>query len=155
MVSVSGKRDFARQRQQRRKGPSHSTNRQQRQSVHTKTHQFGPICTAPGNLCLYETGWWSWKDSNLLPNDYQPPAPKRRFTSLCLSLRNGLSLWNLSNDREVRGLLLRVLCLCRKNPLVPLIALSGVTMIFSSLCEMSCSPRSRATVSHRSINLLG
>ena len=28
----------------------------------------------PGNLCLHETAWWGWEDSNLQPNDYQPPA---------------------------------------------------------------------------------
>jgi hypothetical protein len=54
-VSVSGKRDFAGQRQRRRKGPSHSTDRQQRRRPRTKTHQFGAICTTPGNLCLYGT----------------------------------------------------------------------------------------------------
>jgi hypothetical protein len=26
--------------------------RRQRQNPRTKTHQFGPICTTPGNLCL-------------------------------------------------------------------------------------------------------
>jgi hypothetical protein len=43
-VSVSGKRDFATQRQWRRKGPSRSTDR--------------AICTTPGNLCLFGTAWW-------------------------------------------------------------------------------------------------
>jgi hypothetical protein len=47
-VSVSGKRDFATQRQRRRKGPSRSTDRQRRESTRTKTHQFGAICTTPG-----------------------------------------------------------------------------------------------------------
>jgi hypothetical protein len=60
------------QRQRRRKGPSHSTYRQQRQSTRTKTHQFGAICTTPGNLCLYRTAWWGSEDSNCQPNDYQP-----------------------------------------------------------------------------------
>jgi hypothetical protein len=69
-VSVSGKRDFAAQRQRRRKGPSRSTDRQQRQSPRTKTHQFGAICTTPGNLCLYGTAWWSWEDSNFRPSGY-------------------------------------------------------------------------------------
>jgi hypothetical protein len=27
-----------------------------------------------GNLCLHETAWWGWEDSNFQPNDYQPPA---------------------------------------------------------------------------------
>jgi hypothetical protein len=54
-VSVSGKRDFATQRQRRRTGPSRSTDRQHRQSTRTKTHQFGAIRTASGNLCLYGT----------------------------------------------------------------------------------------------------
>jgi hypothetical protein len=47
-VSVYGKRDFAIQRQRRRKGPRRSTDRQQRQSTRTKTHQFDAIRTAPG-----------------------------------------------------------------------------------------------------------
>jgi hypothetical protein len=65
-VSVSGKRDFAGQRQRRRKGQSHSTARQQRQSAHTKTRQFGPTCTPPGNLCLRGTAWWrTQSQSNL------------------------------------------------------------------------------------------
>jgi hypothetical protein len=73
-VSVSGKRDFAEQRQRPRKGPSHSTDRQQRQSPRAKSHQFGAICTTPRNLCLYGTAWWGWEDSNFQPNDYQPLA---------------------------------------------------------------------------------
>jgi hypothetical protein len=80
-VSVSGKRDFAKQRQRRRKGASHSTHRQQRQSAHTKTPQFGAIGTTPGNLCLHETAWWGWEDSNFQPNDYQ-----------LLALRKGAAL---------------------------------------------------------------
>ena len=36
-----------------------------------KTHQFGAICTTPGNLCLYGTAWWGWEDSNFQPNHYQ------------------------------------------------------------------------------------
>jgi hypothetical protein len=32
------------------------------------------IRNEPGNLCLHETAWWGWEDSNLQPNDYQPPA---------------------------------------------------------------------------------
>jgi hypothetical protein len=63
------------QRQRRRKGPSHSTDRQQRQSARSKTRRFGAICTTPGNLCLRETAWWGWEDSNLQPSDYQPLAP--------------------------------------------------------------------------------
>jgi hypothetical protein len=27
-----------------------------------------------GNLCSRKTVWWGWADSNLQPNDYQPPA---------------------------------------------------------------------------------
>ena len=27
-----------------------------------------------GNLRLCRTAWWGWEDSNLQPNDYQPPA---------------------------------------------------------------------------------
>jgi hypothetical protein len=73
-LSVSGKRDFAGQRQRRRTGPSHSTDRQQRQSARTKTRQFGAIYTTPGNLCLMATAWWGWEDSNFQPNDYQPLA---------------------------------------------------------------------------------
>jgi hypothetical protein len=53
--------------------------RQQRQSARTKARRFGAICMTPGNLCLYGTTWWSWEDSNLQPNDYQPPAPNRDF----------------------------------------------------------------------------
>jgi hypothetical protein len=26
------------------------------------------------NVCLRETAWWGWEDSNFQPNDYQPPA---------------------------------------------------------------------------------
>ena len=59
-VSASGKRDFAGQRQRRRKGPSHSTDCQQRQSPRAKTHPFGAICATPGNLCLHKTAWWGW-----------------------------------------------------------------------------------------------
>jgi hypothetical protein len=70
-VSVSGKRDFAGKRQRRRKVPSYSTDRQLRQSAHTKTRQFGAICTTRGNLCLHLTAWWGREDSNLRPNDYQ------------------------------------------------------------------------------------
>jgi len=73
-VSASGKRDFAGQRQRRRKGPSHSTDRQQRQSPRTKTQQFGAICTTPGNLRLYGTAWWAREDSNLQPSGYEPLA---------------------------------------------------------------------------------
>jgi hypothetical protein len=40
-VSVSAKREFSGQRQRRRKGPSHSTDHQQRQSPRTKTQPFG------------------------------------------------------------------------------------------------------------------
>ena len=36
--------------------------------------QFGAIRTEPGNLRLRRTAWWGWEDSNLQPNDYQPPA---------------------------------------------------------------------------------
>jgi hypothetical protein len=43
-------------------------------NARTKTRQFGAICTTPGNLCLRKTAWWGWEDSNLQPNDYQPPA---------------------------------------------------------------------------------
>jgi hypothetical protein len=71
-VSVSGKRDFATQRKRRRKGPSRSTDRQQKQSTRTKTHQFGAICRTPGNLCLFGTAWWGSEDSNFEPNDYEP-----------------------------------------------------------------------------------
>ena len=35
---------------------------------------FGAIRNEPGNLCLRKTAWWGWEDSNLQPNDYQPPA---------------------------------------------------------------------------------
>jgi hypothetical protein len=73
-VSVSGKRDFARQRQLRRKGPSRSTDRRQRQSAPAKARQsggicrrpdqFGAICMAPGKLSLNGTAWWGWEDSN-------------------------------------------------------------------------------------------
>jgi hypothetical protein len=41
-----------------------SLDRQQRQSPHAKTHQFGAIRTASGNLRLYGTAWWTWEDSN-------------------------------------------------------------------------------------------
>ena len=61
-----------------------SADRQQRESTRTKTHQFGAICTTPGNLCLYRTAWWGSGDSNFRPNDYQP---------LALSLSNGPVLW--------------------------------------------------------------
>ena len=73
-VSVSGKRDFAEQRQRRRKGPVHSTDRQQRQKPYTKTQKFGAICTTPGNLRLYGTAWWAREDSNLQPSGYEPLA---------------------------------------------------------------------------------
>jgi hypothetical protein len=67
-------------------------------------------------------------------------SPKQRFPGSCLSLRNGLSLWDLSNDREVRDLLLRVLCLCRKNPLAPLtFGLSGDDDFFLSLLGVMLS----------------
>jgi hypothetical protein len=62
LVSVSGKRNFAGQRQRRRKGPSHSTDRQQRQNPRTKTHRFGAICTNTGKSLspirryLHDTG---------------------------------------------------------------------------------------------------
>jgi hypothetical protein len=66
LVSVSGKRDFTGQRQRRRKGPSHSIDRQQRQSARTKTRQFGAICATPENLCLYGIAWWrTQSQSNL------------------------------------------------------------------------------------------
>jgi hypothetical protein len=81
-VSVSGKRDFAGQRRRRRKGPSHSIDRQQRQTARTKTRQLGAICTTPGNLCLHETAWWGWEDSNFQPNDYQLPALSNRSVSI-------------------------------------------------------------------------
>jgi hypothetical protein len=48
--------------------------RRQRQNPRAKTHQFGAICTTPGNLCLYGTAWWGWEDSNFQPNDYQSLA---------------------------------------------------------------------------------
>ena len=47
-VSVSGKRDFARQRHRPRKRQSHSTARQQRQGAHTKT--------APVRAYLHDVG---------------------------------------------------------------------------------------------------
>jgi|HubBroStandDraft_6_1064221.scaffolds.fasta_scaffold1147323_1 hypothetical protein len=66
--------------------------------------------------------------------------PQTEISRSCLSLRNGLSLWDLSNDREVRDLLLRVLCLCRKNPLAPLtFGLSGDDDFFLSLLGVMLS----------------
>jgi hypothetical protein len=45
---------------------------------HTQRDQRGEalskIRNEPGNLCLRETAWWGWEDSNFQPNDYQPPA---------------------------------------------------------------------------------
>ena len=32
------------------------------------------VASEPGNLCLRKTAWWAREDSNLQPNDYQPPA---------------------------------------------------------------------------------
>jgi hypothetical protein len=49
-----------------------------RRCTRTKTHQFGAICTTPGNLCLYRTAWWGWGDSNFQPNDYQSLALSSR-----------------------------------------------------------------------------
>jgi hypothetical protein len=74
-VGLNFRENFAGQRQRRRKGPSHSTDRQQRQKSRTKNQKFGAICTTPGNLCLYGTAWWTWEDSNFQPIDYRPLAP--------------------------------------------------------------------------------
>jgi hypothetical protein len=45
-----------------------SMGRLQRQNACTDRRQL------PGNLRLRRTAWWGWEDSNLKPNDYQPPA---------------------------------------------------------------------------------
>jgi hypothetical protein len=119
-VSVSGKRDFAGQRQRRRKGPSHSTDRQQRQRPRTKTHQFGAICRTPGNLCLYGTAWWGWEDSNFQPNDYRP---------LALS-----SLWRLHEGRYRQGPRQVCVRLCAGRP-----SISYCSGLFPTSREISVS----------------
>ena len=48
--------------------------RLQRQNARTNPRQFGAIRNEPGNLCLRETAWWGWEDSNLQPIDYQSLA---------------------------------------------------------------------------------
>jgi hypothetical protein len=95
-VSVSGKRDFAGQRQQRRKGLPYSTDRQQRRRPRTKTHQFGAICTTPGNLRLYGTAWWTWEDSNFEPSGYEPPSRAGRTRTSNQTII-GRWLWALTN----------------------------------------------------------
>jgi hypothetical protein len=49
-VSVSGKQNFAGQRRRRRKGPVTFNRSLAETKPRTKTHQFGAICTTPGNL---------------------------------------------------------------------------------------------------------
>jgi hypothetical protein len=49
--------------------------RQQRQSAHTKTRQFGPNLHDTGKSLLRGTAWWGWEDSNFQPNDYESLAP--------------------------------------------------------------------------------
>ena len=78
----------------------------------------------PGQRHLHDTG----------KSRLSIAGPKQRFPGSCLSLRNGLSLWDLSNDREVRELLLRVLCLCRKNSRTPL------TFVLSCNDDLSFPP---------------
>jgi hypothetical protein len=58
-VSVSGKRDFAGQRQRLRKGRHIQLIVSRDNTPARKTRQFGAICTISGNLCLYATAWWS------------------------------------------------------------------------------------------------
>ena len=72
-VSVSGKRDFAGQRQRRQKGPKHLTAREQRQNAHTKNPPVRP------NLQDTRKSLFVWdcvvaRDLNFQPNDYQPLA---------------------------------------------------------------------------------
>jgi hypothetical protein len=53
--------------------------------VRTNPRQFGAIRNEPGNLCLRETAWWGWEDSNFGPNDYhlrQHYALKMRGASI-------------------------------------------------------------------------
>jgi hypothetical protein len=56
-VSVSGKRDFAGQRQRRQKGPSHSTDRQQRQS-HARKPTNSALFARHREISVYGTAWW-------------------------------------------------------------------------------------------------
>jgi len=46
------------------------------------------IRLASGDLCLHQTAWWSWEDSNFQPNDYQLLASEvpevSRFATIAL-----------------------------------------------------------------------
>ena len=68
-------------------------------SSFVKTHQFGAICTTPGNLCLYGTAWWGWEDSNFQPNDYQPRALSTEQRARFRGPRGGLGGLELSTKR--------------------------------------------------------
>jgi hypothetical protein len=64
-----------------------------------KTHQFGAICTTPGNLCLYGTAWWGWEDSNFQPNDYQSLALSTEQRARFRGLSGGLGGLELPTKR--------------------------------------------------------
>ena len=64
-----------------------------------ENHQFGAICTTPGNLCLYGTAWWGWEDSNFQPNDYQPRALSTEQRARFRGPSGGLGGLELSTKR--------------------------------------------------------
>ena len=61
--------------------------------------QFGAFCTTPGNLCLRETAWWGWEDSNPQPNDYQPRALSTEQRARFRRLSGGLGGLELPTKR--------------------------------------------------------
>jgi len=40
-------------------------------TVRTNPREIGPIREEAENLCLHETAWWGWEDSNLQPSGYE------------------------------------------------------------------------------------
>jgi hypothetical protein len=60
-----------------------------RPSLMTVPLQSRPNASPFCNLCLHETAWWGWEDSNLQPNDYQPLCSQHLSASAQVSL-NGV-----------------------------------------------------------------
>ena len=69
-----GETRFCRAETKAPKRPLKSIDSLQRQNARTNPRQFGAFHKEPGNLRFHKTAWWGWEDSNLQPNDYQPPA---------------------------------------------------------------------------------
>src|SRR6516165_340462 len=59
-----------------------------------KRGYFGSSRHKWGNLCLHQTAWWGWEDSNFQPNDYQ---------SLALSVEYRTRLWRFPGWRSAQG----------------------------------------------------